>query len=48
MTTASFAGPVVALRFEDDVLVALDLAQDQGRGREALEQWSPSGAIRVW
>jgi hypothetical protein len=30
------------------VLVALDLAQDQGRGREALEQWSPSGAIRVW
>ena len=30
------------------VVVALDLAQDQGRGREALEQWNPDGVVRVW
>ncbi|HEY5250522.1 MAG TPA: hypothetical protein VIJ09_02620 [Acidimicrobiales bacterium] len=30
------------------VVVALDLAQDQGRGREALDQWHPEGVIRVW
>lgn len=30
------------------VVVALDLAQDQGRGREALEQWNPEGIVRVW
>jgi hypothetical protein len=30
------------------VVVALDLAQDQGRGREALEQWNPEGVVRVW
>jgi hypothetical protein len=30
------------------VVVALDLAQDQGRGREALEQWNPQGIVRVW
>ena len=30
------------------VIVALDLAQDQGRGREALAQWDPPGALRVW
>ena len=30
------------------VVAALDLAQDQGRGREALEQWNPPGIIRVW
>jgi hypothetical protein len=30
------------------IVVALDLAQDQGRGREALEQWEPEGVVRVW
>lgn len=30
------------------VVVALDLAQDQGRGREVLESWTPNGATRVW
>ncbi|MCL4446668.1 MAG: hypothetical protein M1134_07400 [Actinobacteria bacterium] len=30
------------------VVVALDLAQDQGRGREALEQWNPESSVRVW
>jgi hypothetical protein len=30
------------------VVVALDLAQDQGRGREALDQWNPEGVVRVW
>jgi hypothetical protein len=29
--------------------VALDLARDAGRGREALEQWNPpEGFVRVW
>lgn len=28
--------------------VALDLAQDPGRGREILESWSPEGYERVW
>ncbi len=30
------------------VIVALDLAQDEGRGREALGQWNPQEAVRVW
>ncbi len=30
------------------VIVALDLAQDPGRGREILEAWTPGGTIRVW
>ncbi len=30
------------------IVVALDLAQDQGRGREALEEWHPEGIVRVW
>ncbi len=30
------------------VIVALDLALDRGRGREALEQWHPEGVVRVW
>jgi hypothetical protein len=30
------------------VIAALDLAQDQGRGREALAQWDPKGLARVW
>jgi hypothetical protein len=30
------------------VIVALDLARDLGRGREALSQWSPEGVVRVW
>ena len=32
----------------DHVVVALDLAKDQARGREALEQWRPEGIVRVW
>ena len=30
------------------VVVALDLAQDPGRGREILDAWTPEGHIRVW
>jgi hypothetical protein len=30
------------------VVVALDLAQDSGRGREILDAWNPEGHIRVW
>ena len=30
------------------VVVALDLAQDRGRGREVLESWEPEGHTRVW
>lgn len=30
------------------VVVALDLAQDRGRGREILEEWNPEGHVRVW
>jgi len=30
------------------VVVALDLAQDPGRGREILEAWTPEGHVRVW
>ena len=30
------------------VVVALDLAQDPGRGREVLDGWAPEGKIRVW
>lgn len=30
------------------VIVALDLAQDRGRGVEILQAWTPSGGIRVW
>ncbi len=30
------------------VVVALDLAQDRGRGREILEGWEPVGRARVW
>ena len=30
------------------VVVALDLAQDRGRGREILEDWDPEGQVRVW
>ena len=31
------------------LFVALDLAQDQGRGREVLASWTPSeGGVRVW
>jgi hypothetical protein len=30
------------------VVVALDLAQDPGRGREVLAAWTPQGQIRVW
>jgi hypothetical protein len=30
------------------VVVALDLAQDRGRGREILDGWTPEGHVRVW
>ena len=30
------------------VVIALDLAQDRGRGREILEGWNPEGHVRVW
>jgi hypothetical protein len=30
------------------IVVALDLAQDRGRGREILEGWDPKGHLRVW
>lgn len=30
------------------IVVALDLAQDRGRGREILEGWDPEGHVRVW
>lgn len=30
------------------IVVALDLAQDQARGLEALEQWKPRGITRAW
>ena len=30
------------------VVVALDLAQDSGRGQEILQQWDPDGVRRVW
>jgi hypothetical protein len=30
------------------VAVALDLAQDPGRGREILDQWTPEDCTRVW
>lgn len=30
------------------LVVALDLAQDQARGREVLEGWDPEGFSRVW
>jgi hypothetical protein len=42
-TDADLDFPVV-----NHVVVALDLAQDEGRGREALEQWTPKGIDRVW
>ena len=30
------------------VVVALDIAQDQARGLEALEQWQPERIVRAW
>ena len=30
------------------IVVALDLAQDRGRGREILDGWDPEGHVRVW
>lgn len=30
------------------VVLALDLAQDQARGREILDEWTPEGVSRVW
>jgi hypothetical protein len=30
------------------IVVALDLAKDKGRGRDALERWNPEEVARVW
>ena len=30
------------------IVVALDIAQDQARGLEALDQWKPEGIVRGW
>ena len=30
------------------IVVALDIAQDQSRGLEALDQWQPEGIVRAW
>lgn len=30
------------------IIVALDIAQDQARGLEALKQWNPEGIARAW
>ena len=30
------------------LFVALDLAQDQGRGRQILDAWTPTEGARVW
>ncbi len=30
------------------IVVALDIAQDQARGLEALDQWKPEGIVRAW
>ena len=40
---SELAWPVV-----NHVVVALDLAQDQGRGSEALDEWEPERVVRVW
>jgi hypothetical protein len=32
----------------NQVVVALDLAQDRARGREVLENWDPKESTRVW
>lgn len=30
------------------IVVALDIAQDQARGLEAVQQWKPEGIVRAW
>jgi len=30
------------------IVVALDIAQDQARGLEAVQQWTPEGIVRAW
>ena len=30
------------------IVVALDIAQDQARGLDALDQWKPEGIVRAW
>lgn len=42
------AGINDAFPVANHVVVALDLAQDPGRGREILDAWSPEGHTRVW
>ena len=42
------AGMNQGFRVANHVVVALDLAQDIGRGREILDAWTPDGHIRVW
>jgi hypothetical protein len=40
--------PITRWPLAHPLFVALDLAQDAGRGREILEQWRPQGWRRVW
>jgi hypothetical protein len=35
-------------RFAHGLFAALDLAQDQARGAEILEDWNPKDFTRVW
>ena len=43
-STTARSGFLVA----NQLIVALDLAQDRARGREVLERWTPEEAPRVW
>ncbi len=40
--------PWLAWPIAHPVVIALDLAQDQSRGREMLSEWTPLGFDRVW
>jgi hypothetical protein len=44
----SMSAPWLIWPLAHPVVVALDLAQDQARGREILSDWEPGGALRVW
>lgn len=47
---AEIMGPttVEGLPTVHPLFVALELADDPGRGSEALDQWTPHGVVRVW
>jgi hypothetical protein len=42
------SGPFDEWPLTRPLFVALELAQDKARGREVLDQWTPSGDLRVW